>query len=199
VSARPPRYLKQNPNSIRSVSVCFLSCSCLFSIACRIKVVLGTAIAATTGAGVTIAKAQHPYGCCSRIAQRRPPPQIVVIRRRCTCRSRHHNILVVVVGQPTSASNQISTSTISHRKIGLPSTRWVYHRVLYAPLGFATRAVGGRSADPYKAETTRWPWSLLRWFADRPDPPGSETELVRQQGGWRHECGRRPSWATRVK
>jgi hypothetical protein len=39
---------------------------------------------ATTGAGVTIAKAQDPCGCCSRVAQRRPPPQIVVIRRRCT-------------------------------------------------------------------------------------------------------------------
>jgi hypothetical protein len=126
VSARPPGYLKQNPNSIRSVSVCFLSCSCLFSIACRFKVVLGTARAATTGAGVTIAKAQHPCGCCSRIAQCRPPPQIVVIRRRCTCRSRRHTILVVIVGQPTSFSNKFSTSIISHRKIGHPSTHWVY-------------------------------------------------------------------------
>jgi hypothetical protein len=121
--------LKQNPNSIRSVSVCFLSCSCLFSIACRFKAVLGTARAATTGACVTIAKAQHPCGCCSRIAQRRPPPQIVVIRRRCTCRSRHHTILVVVVGQPTSFSNKFSTSIISYRKIGHPSTRWVYQVV----------------------------------------------------------------------
>jgi hypothetical protein len=127
VSARPPGYLKQNPNSIRSVSVCFLSCSCLFSIACRFKVVLGTARAATTGAGVTIAKVQHPCGCCSQIAQRRPPPQIVVIRRRCTCRSRRHTILVVVVGQPMSFSNKFSTSIFSHRKIGHPSTRWVYH------------------------------------------------------------------------
>jgi hypothetical protein len=107
VSARPPGYLKQNPNSIRSVSVCFLSCSCLFSIACRFKAVLGTARATTTGAGVTIAKAQHPCGCCSRIAQRRPPPQIVVIRRRCTYRSRRHTILVVVVGQPTSFLQQV--------------------------------------------------------------------------------------------
>jgi hypothetical protein len=74
VSARPPGYLKQNPNSIRSVSVCFLSCSCLFSIACRFKVVLGTERAATTGVGVTIAKAQHACGCCSWIAQRQPPP-----------------------------------------------------------------------------------------------------------------------------
>jgi hypothetical protein len=129
VSARPPGYLKQNPNYIRSVSVCFLSCSCLFSIACRFKVVLGTATATTTGAGVTIAKAQHHCGCCSRITQRGPPPQIVVIRRQCTCRSWRHTILVVVVGQPTSASNQISTSTISHRKIGLPSTHWVYQVV----------------------------------------------------------------------
>jgi hypothetical protein len=76
VSARPPEYLKQDPNFIRSVRVCLLSCSCLFSIACRFKVVLGTARAATTGAGLTIAKAQHPCGCCSRIAQRRPPPPI---------------------------------------------------------------------------------------------------------------------------
>jgi hypothetical protein len=129
VSARPPGYLKQNPNSIRSVSVCFLSCSCLFSSACRFKAVLGTATAATIGAGVTIAKAQHHYGYCSWITQRGPPPQIVVIRRRCTCHSRRHTILVVVVGQPTSASNQFSTSTISHRKIGLPSTRWVYQVV----------------------------------------------------------------------
>jgi hypothetical protein len=127
--ARPPRYLKQNPNSIRSVSVCVLSCSCLFSIACRFKVVLGTTRATTTGAGVTIAKTQHPCGCCSQIAQRRPPPQIIVIRRRCTCRSRRHTILVVVVGQPTLFSNKFSTSIISHRKIGHPSTRWVYQVV----------------------------------------------------------------------
>jgi hypothetical protein len=106
VLARPPEYLKRDPNFIRSVRVCLLSCSCLFSIACRFKAVLGTARAATTGAGVTIAKAQHPCGCCSRIAQRRPPPQIVVIKRRCTCRSRRHTILVVVVGQPTSFSNK---------------------------------------------------------------------------------------------
>jgi hypothetical protein len=129
VSARPPGYLKQNPNSIRSVSVCVLSCSCLFSIACRLKAVLGTARAPTTGAGVTIAKAHHPCGCCSRIAQRRPPPQIVVIRRRCTCRSRRQTIFVVVVGQPTSFFNKFSTSIISHRKIGHPSTRWVYQVV----------------------------------------------------------------------
>ena len=129
MSARPPEYLKQDPNYIRSVRVCLLSCSCLFSIACRFKAVLGTARAATTGAGVTIAKAQHPCGCCSRIAQRRPPPQIVVIRRRCTCRSRRHTILVVVVGQPTSFSNKFSTSIISHRKIRHPSTRWVYQVV----------------------------------------------------------------------
>jgi hypothetical protein len=129
VSARPPGYLKQNPNSIISVRVFFLSCSFLFSIACRFKAVLGTARAATTGAGVTIAEAQHPCGCCSRIAQRQPPPQIVVIRRRCTCCSRRHNILVVVVGQPTSLSNKFSTSIISHRKIGHPSTRWVYQVV----------------------------------------------------------------------
>jgi hypothetical protein len=103
-----------------------LSCSCLFSIACRFNAVLGTTRRATTGAGVTIAKAPHPCGCCSQIAQRRPPPQIVVIRRRCTCRSRRHTILVVVVGQPTLASNKSSTSIISHRKIGIPSTRWVY-------------------------------------------------------------------------
>jgi hypothetical protein len=122
VSARPPGYLKQNPNSIRSMSVCLLSCSCLFLIACRFKVVLGTTRAATIGAGVTIAKAQHPCGCCSQIAQRRSPPQIIVIKRRCTCHSRRHTILVVVVGQPTSASNKIFTSIISHRKIGLPST-----------------------------------------------------------------------------
>jgi hypothetical protein len=127
VSARPPGYLKQNPNSIRSVSVSFLSCYYLFSITCRFKAVLGTARAATIGAGVTIAKAQHPCGCCSRIAQRRPPPQIVVIRRRCTCRLRRHTILVVVVGQPTSFSNKFSTTIISHRKIGHPSTRCVYH------------------------------------------------------------------------
>jgi hypothetical protein len=63
---------------------------------------------ATTGASVTIAKAQHPCGCCSRVAQRRPPPQIVVIRRWCTCRSRRHTILVVVVGQPTSASTKFT-------------------------------------------------------------------------------------------
>jgi hypothetical protein len=123
-----PLGLSKNPNSIISVSVCLLSCSCLFSVACRFKAVLGTTRAATTGAGVTIAKAQHPCGCCSQIAQHRPPPQVVVIRRRCTCRSRHHTILVVVVGQPTSASNQISTSTISHRNIRLPSTRWVHVR-----------------------------------------------------------------------
>jgi hypothetical protein len=129
VSARPLGYFKQNPNSIRSVSVCFLSCSCLFSIACRFKAVLGMARAATIGAGVTITKAQHPCGCCSRIAQRRPPPQIVVIRRQCTYRSRRHTILVVVVGQTTSASNQISTSIISHWKIRPPSTRWVYQVV----------------------------------------------------------------------
>jgi hypothetical protein len=59
VSARPPDYLKQDPNFIRSVSVCLLSCSCLFSNACRFKVVLGTTRAATTRASVTIAKAQH--------------------------------------------------------------------------------------------------------------------------------------------
>jgi hypothetical protein len=129
VSARPPEYLKRDPNFIRFVRVCLLSCSCLFSIACRFKAVLGTARAATTGAVVTIAKAQHPCGCYSRIAQRRPPPQIVVIRRRCTCRSRRHTILVVVVGQPTSFSNKFSTSIISHRKIGHPSTRWVHHFV----------------------------------------------------------------------
>ena len=129
MSARPPGYLKQDPNFIRSLSVCLLSCSCLFSIACRFKAVLGTAKAATTGAGVTIAKAQHPCGCCSRIAQRRPPPQIVVIRRRCTCRSRRHTILVVVVGQPTSASTKSTTTTISHRKIGLPPTLRV-HQIL---------------------------------------------------------------------
>jgi hypothetical protein len=111
------------------VSVFLLSCSCLFSIACRSKAVLGMARATTIGDGVTIAKVQHPCGCCSRIAQRRAPPQIVVIRRWCTCRSRRHTILVVVVGQPTSASNKISTSIISHRKIGLPSTRRVYQVV----------------------------------------------------------------------
>jgi hypothetical protein len=126
VSARPPEYLKWDTNFIRSVRVCLLSCSCLFSIACRFKAVLGTARAATTGVDVTIAKAQHPCGCCSRIAQRRPPPQIVVIRRRCTCHSRRHTILVVVVGQPTSFSNKFSTSIISHPKIGHPSTRWVH-------------------------------------------------------------------------
>jgi hypothetical protein len=93
VLARPPGYLKQDTNIIRFVSVCLLSCSCLFSIACRFKVVLGMARAATTGASVTIAKAQHPCGCCSRIAQHRPPPKIVVIRRRCTYRSRHHTHL----------------------------------------------------------------------------------------------------------
>jgi hypothetical protein len=90
VSARPPGYLKQDPNFIRFVSVCLLFCSCLFLIACRFKAVLGTTRVATTGAGVTIAKAQRPCGCCSRIAQHRPPPQIVVIRRHCTCRSRRH-------------------------------------------------------------------------------------------------------------
>jgi hypothetical protein len=130
VSARPPEYLKRDPNFIRSMCVCLLSCSCLFSIAIRFKVVLGTARAVTTGAGVTIAKAQHPCGCCHRIAQCRPPPQIVVIKRWCTCRSRRHTILVVVVGQPTSFSNKFSTSIISHRKIGHPSTRWVYQVVL---------------------------------------------------------------------
>jgi hypothetical protein len=91
VSARPPIYLKQDPNFIRSVSVCLLSYSCLFSIACRVKAVLGKARAATTRAGVTIAKAQYPCGCCSRIAQRRPPPQIIVIMRRCTSlKAPHH-------------------------------------------------------------------------------------------------------------
>jgi hypothetical protein len=111
------------------VSVCFLSCSCLFSIACRCKAVLGMTRAAITGAGVTIAKAQHPCGCCSWIAQRRPPPQIVVIRRWCTYRSRRHTILVVVVGQPTSFSNKFYSSIIFHRKIGHPSTCWVYQVV----------------------------------------------------------------------
>jgi hypothetical protein len=126
VSARPPEYLKQDPNFIGSVCVCLLSCSCLFSIACRFKAVLGTARATTSGAGVTMTKAQHPCGCYSQIAQRRPPPQIIIIRRRCTWHSRRHTILVVVVGQQTLFSNKISTSIISHRKIGHPSTRWVY-------------------------------------------------------------------------
>jgi hypothetical protein len=163
VSPRPPGYLKQNPNSIRSVSVCFLSCSCLFSIACRFKVVLGMARAATTGAGVTIAKAQHPSGCCSRIAQRRPPPQIVVIKRWCTYRSRRHTILVVVVGQPTSFSNKFSTSIISHRKIGHPSTRWVYQswvsgEVLPGPSAWkASRATGEANRRVGAA------WKRLEW------------------------------------
>jgi hypothetical protein len=87
------------------VFACYLVLACS-SIACRFKAVLGTARTTTTGAGVTIAKAQHPCGCCSRVAQHRPPPQIVVIRRRCTCRSRRHTILVVVIGQPTSASTK---------------------------------------------------------------------------------------------
>jgi hypothetical protein len=105
------------------MSVCLLSCSCLFSIACKFKVVLRMARAATTGAGVTIAKAHHACGCCSRIAQRRPPPQIVVIRRWCTCHSRRHTILVVLVGQRTSFSNHHQLSS----KDRAPSTRWVYH------------------------------------------------------------------------
>jgi hypothetical protein len=135
VSARPPGYLKYDSNFIRSMSVCLLSCSSLFLIACKFKVVLGMARAATTRVSVTIAKVQHPCGYCSWIAQHQPLLQIVVIRRRCTYRSRRHTILVVVVGQPTSFSNKISTSIISHRKIRLPSTCWVYH--LQRPLQIA--------------------------------------------------------------
>jgi hypothetical protein len=77
---------------------------------------------ATTGAGVTIAKAQDPCGCCSRVAQRQPPFQIIVIQRWCTCRSRRHIIMVVVVGQPMSPSTKSMTITISQRKIRLPRT-----------------------------------------------------------------------------
>jgi hypothetical protein len=115
VLARPPGYLKQDPNFFRSVSVYLLSCSCLFSIACRFKVVLGTTRAATTGDGVNITKAQHPYGCCSQIAQCLPPPPncsyqetmylLLKAPHHLGCGSRAANVVL----QPFSNHHQLSS------------------------------------------------------------------------------------------
>jgi hypothetical protein len=111
VSARPLGYLKQDPNFIRSVSVCLLSYSCLFSIACRFKVVLVKVRAAKIEADVTMLR----HNTLVLVLVGYHNVDLHPKRRWCTCRSRSHTILVFgsrvanVVLQPFFNHHQLSS------------------------------------------------------------------------------------------